>query len=181
MLLIVKGAFYLRVSNTSSEVPTESKLTKSDLKHITEMQAARIQQLESMLSVSSQQFWPNANFTHVSQQPDLATLAEHSQLDILQTSPDGGSTSSLHAWPHSSSGLMAFQPSPTDHSSGSNNFRRSSSLSTSDSAEKQDSTSPNAVSPHGRKPSEVELQLSMSGMDIDSMFLPRDELRGSRW
>lgn len=128
-----------------------SGLICSDLKHITEMQAARIQHLESLLpSVSQPGFaWPEATFANPPQP--------------MSTSYVGSS-------------LMAFQPSPTEQSSGSaNNFRRSSSLSASESLEGMYEVKGGEGC---RAMGDVDLQLSMSSMDMDAMMFGR---RDDRW
>lgn len=124
----------------------------SDLKQITEMQAARIQHLESLLPAMGQPglTWPETAFA----------------------SQPSGMTNQMVG----STEMMAFQPSPTEQSSASgNNLRRSSSLSASESLEGMYDVK---ESDHSRRLSEVELQLSMSGMDMDSMMFGRRE---DRW
>ena len=93
---------------------------------------------------------------------------------------------------------MAFEPSPTEQSSGSaHNFRRSSSLSASDSID-SDSKSGYKGTPDGllladlgsisngdrsQKMSDAELRLSMNSMDIDAMFGSRKDASSAtiRW
>jgi hypothetical protein len=185
----------------------------SDLKHITEMQAARIQHLESALlstgfsSMPSMSggndtfLWSGAEAfsTHagVSQPPNLAPLSEHHQLEVMRPSPELESISSWQVG-RGQDGLMAFEPSPTDHSTGSaHNFRRSSSLSASDSIDSDSKSgfkgTPDRLLlgdlgsiPSGdrtRKMSDAELHLSMNSMDIDAMFGSRKvETSGTlRW
>lgn len=177
-----------------AQMPYGLQADCSDLKHITELQAARIQHLEALLAstgMAQPSFsWPGGPamtpFNGI-EGPHLATLPEH-QLEVMRPSPE--SASPLPApWQTGRADLMAYDPSP--HSSTSvNDFRRSSSLSTSESIEGDlknvgfklspgGNTSPimeEFTSPHpARKLSDVELQMSMSGMDIDAMFGARRE------
>jgi len=177
------------------------------------MQAARIQHLESalmstgfssMAPLAGEQntfMWSgNGSFAGhpgVSQPPNLAPLSEHHQLEVMRPSPELESVSSWQVGRGQDS-LMAFEPSPTEHSSGSgHNFRRSSSLSASDSIE-GDSKSGFKGTPDGlmlgdlggiasddrtRKMSESDLHMSISGIDLDAMFGTRkDEMAAPlRW
>lgn len=166
----------------------------SDLKHITELQAARIQHLEALLAstgMAQPSFsWPTGPAMTPFNGIDgshLATLPEH-QLEVMRPSPESASPLPT-PWHTGRADLMAYEPSP--HSSASaNDFRRSSSLSTSESIEGDlrhvglklspgEHASPimeEFTSPHpARKLSDVELQMSMSGMDIDAMFGARRE------
>jgi len=168
------------------------------------MQAARIQRLESALMSSgfaslapvpgeSNSFiWTGneafSGHSGVSQPPNLAPLSEHHQLEVMRPSPELESISSWQLGQGHDS-LMAFEPSPTEHSSGSgNNLRRSSSLSASDSVDGDIKSGLNDT-PDGlllgdlqgipttgpRKMSDAELHMSMSGMDLDAMFGGRKE------
>jgi hypothetical protein len=178
----------------SSENCPKLEAESSDLKHITELQAARIQHLESLLAstgITQPSFsWPTGPamtpFNGL-EGSHLATLPEH-QLEVMRPSPESASPLP-GTWQTGRADLMAYEPSPRS-SASANDFRRSSSLSTSESLEgdlKQagfklspgDHASPileEFTSPHPtRKLSDVELQMSMSGMDIDAMFGARRE------
>jgi len=158
------------------------------------MQAARIQHLEALLMSTGFNSMPSAPFSWSGPpsgsgpfQADLPT-----QLEVMRPSPEP---------PVWSGGMIGYDDSPPELSSNSvvTAFRRSSSLSTGeDSAEGQyispaDMQSPDAVGSEEkrgrqmerilRKDPSADIQVSLSGMDLDSMFgAPREDETGRlRW
>jgi len=177
-----------------------------DLKQFTDMQAARIQHLESLLGYRSQTpAWQNASAHYgqsdhqgVARAPELAPLAEH-QLEVLRPSPEPESRpfdGNFYNPFMQENGLSGMEPSPAAMSTGSmnqNDYRRSSSFSGSFSIDGQGSgnkSSPMEDEVRGRqmarperKESAAEIQSGMSTMDLDAMFggVRREEDGGMRW
>jgi hypothetical protein len=167
----------------------------SDLKHITDMHGARIRHLEALLMSTGFHSMPlTAPFSWTGPtpgpgpfQPELPT-----QLEVMRPSPEPP------VWP---TGMIGYEPSPMDLSSNpvSVNFRRSSSLSTSESLDLQHSSPRDTQSPGGtgsdekrgrqrektRKGSAMDIQVSMDSMDLDPMFAGatrrNEEAGGMRW
>ena len=159
-------------------------MPSSDLKQFTDLQAARIQHLESLLGYPSQQPWqseptPYDGFSHDQEaESGLPSLAE---LEVMRPSPEPESRAFGEAFydPFSQhAAISAFKPSPAALSSGTgthNEVRRSASLS--GSASLAGSGSPMEEEIRGRQMARPER------MDLDTMFegLRREDDGGMRW
>lgn len=131
----------------------------SDLRHITQAQSARIQQLEAWLATSG---YPQATIPPV--------LWEQRRMESMHQSPDAEPLQSL-TWP----AVSQFEVSPRDYpSSGSSHSF----------AQPSDASPPSPVDRHQKMRAEIEAELpiSMSGIELDSIFTRRDEDHGGmRW
>lgn len=161
------------------------------------MQTARIQHLEGLLMSTGLSSMSQAPFSWST--PTTSELAPFqtelpNQLQVMRPSPEP---------PVWTTGVIAYEPSPTDLSSNSviTSLRRSSSSSTHPESTKGHQPSPmnaHSQSPGGPGPedmrgrrseraamkdSAMEIQVSMSGMELDGLFAGarREEAGGMRW
>jgi hypothetical protein len=157
----------------------------SDLKQFTDLQAARIQHLESLLGYQQDAPW-QMDSTFDPSRPDLP-LAD---LEVMRPSPEPETRPLGFYNPFSNdAALSAFGPSPATLSSGSvtNDFRRSASLSGSGSigsgSPMDDEMRGRQAARPDRRESAAEIRMGMSGMDLDAMFggIRREGDGGIRW
>jgi hypothetical protein len=174
----------------------------SDLKHVTDVQAARIQQLEALLGYQPQSSVPHTwsggvVHDHYNATERFPQPVTH-RLEVMRPSPEPEVRPFNDEFYNTfqQNGMPAFEPSPGHMS---NEFRRSSSLSNSASFEGHGSGSKSSplepsIIEEGdnrgrqmvrnvRKESDADIQMGMSGMDLDAMFAGRraEGTGGMRW
>lgn len=122
-----------------------------DLQRVNELQANRIQQLEQMVATS--------NFITAPSLPQTQPFYEpQGGLQVMRPSPEP----EVYVQPSWNQFNPVFEPSPDYNSSAG-------------------SSSESRLQSHVRQESEMDLHMSMSGMDLDAVFASRGDEPVMRW